>query len=90
MKVAVFGSGLMGSAIARDLVSSSDVEEVMVCDVDRHRLNSLARAESSEKLSTKHHSVVNRSETTKLLRHFDVGVAALPHGLSEYVIASTL
>jgi lysine 6-dehydrogenase len=90
MKVAVFGSGLMGSAIARDLVSSSDVEEVMVCDVDRYRLNSLARAESSEKLSTKHHSVVNRSETTKLLRHFDVGVGALPHGLSEYVIASTL
>ena len=90
MKVAVFGSGLMGSAIARDLVRSKDVDEVMVCDIDRSRLKTLARAESSEKLSVKHHNVINRSETTKLLKHFDVGVGALPHGLSEYAIESTL
>ncbi len=90
MKVAVFGSGLMGSAIARDLVRSEDVDEVMVCDIDRNRLNTLARAESSEKLSVKVHNVINRSETAKLLKHFDVGVGALPHGLSEYAIESTL
>ena len=90
MKVAVFGSGLMGSAIVRDLVRSKDVDEVMVCDIDRSRLKTLARAESSEKLSVKHHNVANRSETTKLLKHFDVGVGALPHGLSEYAIESTL
>ncbi len=90
MKVAVFGSGLMGSAIARDLVRSEDVDEVMVCDIDRTRLKTLARAESSEKLSVKHHNVTNRSETTKLLKHFDVGIGALPHGLSEYAIESTL
>jgi lysine 6-dehydrogenase len=90
MKVAVFGSGLMGSAIARDLVRSEDVDEVIVCDIDRTRLKTLARAESSEKLSVRHHNVTNRSETTKLLKHFDVGVGALPHGLSEYAIESTL
>lgn len=90
MKVAVFGSGLMGSAIARDLVRSKGVDEVMVCDIDRSRLKTLARAESSENLSVKHHNVASRSETTKLLKRFDVGVGALPHGLSEYAIESTL
>ncbi len=60
MKVAVFGSGLMGSAIARDLVRSRDVDEVAVCDVDRNRLNSLARMERSAKLSVKLHDVRHR------------------------------
>jgi lysine 6-dehydrogenase len=88
--VAVFGSGLMGSAIARDLVRASDVSQVVVCDIDRKRLDSLVRVESSEKLSVKRHDVSRRSETVKLLRKFDVGIGALPHGLSEYAIESTL
>jgi lysine 6-dehydrogenase len=90
LKVAVFGSGLMGSAIARDLVGSSDVDEVVVCDINRKRLDLLARAEPSEKLLVKRHDVSRRSETVRLLRKCDVGVGALPHGLSEYAIESTL
>lgn len=86
----MFGSGLMGSAIARDLVRSKDVDEVAVCDVDRKRLRSLVRTEPSEKLSVKRHDVTRRSETVRFLRNFDVGVGALPHGLSEYAIESTL
>jgi lysine 6-dehydrogenase len=90
MKVGVFGSGLMGSAIARDLIRSKNVEEVAVFDIDRRALNSLARVELSEKLSVKHHDVTRRSETVRLLRKLDVGVGALPHGLSEHAIESTL
>ena len=90
MKVGVFGSGLMGSAIARDLVKSKSVDEVAVFDIDRRTLDSLARAELSEKLYVKRHDVTRRSETVRLLRKFDVGVGALPHGLSEYAIESTL
>jgi lysine 6-dehydrogenase len=80
----------MGSAIARDLVKSRDVDEVVVCDIDRKRLNSLAQVEPSQKLSTKHHDVTRRSKTVRFLKEFDVGVGALPHGLSEYAIESTL
>ena len=90
MRVVVFGSGLMGSAIARDLVKSKEIEQVTVCDVNRNRLDSLARAERSAKLTVKIHDVRRRSGTTKQLRRHDVGVGALPHGLSEYAIESTL
>jgi lysine 6-dehydrogenase len=90
MKVGVFGSGLMGSAIARDLVKSKSVDEVAVFDIDQRTLDSLARAEPSEKLYVKRHDVTRLSETVRLLRKFDVGVGALPHGLSEYAIESTL
>lgn len=90
LKVAVFGSGLMGFAVARDLVRSSHVDEVVVCDIDRKRLKSLVGAEPSEKLSVRRHDVTRRSATVRLLRGFDVGVGALPHGLSKYAIESTL
>ena len=90
MKVGVFGSGLMGSAIARDLVRSKNVEEVAVFDIDRRALNSLAKVEPSEKLTVRRHDVTRRPETVRLLRKYDVGVGALPHGLSEYAIESTL
>ncbi len=90
LKVAVFGSGLMGFAIARDLVRSSEVDSVVVCDIDRKPLEKLVRAEPSEKLAVRRHDVTRRSGTVKLLRDFDVGVGALPHGLSEYAIESAL
>jgi len=61
MKVAVFGAGLMGSAIARDLVKSKEVDYVAVYDIDRKRLNSLAQTEHSSKLSLKLHDVRKRS-----------------------------
>ncbi|MGD0175843.1 MAG: saccharopine dehydrogenase C-terminal domain-containing protein [Candidatus Bathyarchaeia archaeon] len=86
----MFGSGLMGSAIARDLVGSKLVDEVTVYDVDRNRLNALARRVHSGKLSVKAHDVRRRSDTARLLKRFDVGVGALPHGLSEYAIESTI
>jgi lysine 6-dehydrogenase len=90
LKIAVFGSGLMGSAIARDLVRSKDVDEVLVCDINRQSLDGLARTEPSEKLRLKRHNVTRRPETVRLLRRFDVGVGALPHGLSECAIQSSL
>lgn len=80
----------MGSAIARDLVESKLVDKVLVCDVDRRRLNALARAVHSGKLSVKVHDVRRRLNTIRLLKQFDVGVGALPHGLSEYAIESTI
>jgi lysine 6-dehydrogenase len=50
----------------------------------------LAGKEHSTKLSTKVHDVRNRGETAKVLKRFDVGVGALPHGLSEYAISATI
>lgn len=90
MRIGIFGSGLMGATIARDLVRLKDVEQVVVFDVNRDRLKALTRIEPSAKLSVKLHDVRHRSKTVKLLKRFDVGVGALPHGLSEYAIESAV
>ena len=80
----------MGSTIARDLAKSKHVDQVTVYDVDRDRLRALAERDHTTKLSTKIHDVRKKNETAKLLRRFDVGVGALPHGLSEYAILATI
>jgi len=80
----------MGSVIARDLAKSRQVDEVAVYDIDRKQLKSLVTAEKSGKLSAKRHNVTHRAATVGLLKGFDVGVGALPHGLSEYAIESAL
>jgi lysine 6-dehydrogenase len=88
MRVAVFGSGLMGATIARDLVKSKEVDRVAVYDLDRTKLQALVHKEHSSKLTVKVHDVRRKGETTKLMKKFDVGIGALPHGLSYYAIYS--
>jgi lysine 6-dehydrogenase len=80
----------MGATIAQDLVKSKQVDQVTVYDIDRGRLQALARKEHSWKLRTKVHDVRKRSETVKLLKMCDVGIGALPYGLSEYAIHSAI
>jgi len=90
LRVVIFGAGLMGSTIARDLVRSRDVEEVSLCDVDESRLKEVRRVERSTKLKLKKHDVRRRTQTIELLKRFDVGIGALPHELCEYPIRATL
>ena len=90
MRVAVFGAGLMGATIALDLVKSREVDQVTVCDSDRRKLRTLTERDHSTKLATKVHDVRRRGETAKFLKKFDVGVGALPHGVSEYAIQAAV
>jgi lysine 6-dehydrogenase len=90
LRIAVFGSGLMGSAIAQDLVSADDVDDVTVLDIDRNRLNAVQRKVRSSKLHVKVHDVRRQSENVKTLKNVDVGIGALPHEFSEYAVRATL
>jgi lysine 6-dehydrogenase len=90
MRVAIFGSGLMGATIASDLTKAKQVDSVTVHDIDRRRLRALAGKEPSPKLTTKLHDVRREKETARLLRKFDIGVGALPHGLSEHAIQAAI
>ena len=90
MKLAIFGAGLMGATIALDLVKSKQVDHVTVYDLDPRRLRILTRRVDSAKLSAKVHDVRRSSATAQLLKEFDVGIGALPHGLSEYAIRSAI
>jgi len=90
MKFAVFGAGLMGATIALDLVKSKEVDQVTVYDVDRRKLRALTGRCHSTKLAAKVHDVRRPTKTAKLLNKFDVGVGALPHGISEFAIQSAI
>lgn len=79
MKVAVLGSGLMGSAISLDLARSRDVDEVVVADLDPSRLSAV-RKKAGRKLSTQEVDVRDADRLTRFLSGFDVAASALPHG----------
>ena len=71
MKVLVLGSGMMGSAIAFDLVKANDVEEILLTDIDEQRARSV-----SESLPT-----ISRKATIRSARldinYFDDVVSAM-------------
>lgn len=78
VKVGVFGSGLMGRVVAQTLLDERDVSEVMVVDTDQKRLESLAEATHSQKLSTHQVSVADRIRVAPLINGCSVVVCALP------------
>jgi lysine 6-dehydrogenase len=90
LRVAIFGAGLMGLTIARDLVKSKDVGEVSLYDVDETRLRRAKRVEPSPRLKLKKHDVRRLNQTVELLKTVDVGIGALPYELCEYPIRATL
>lgn len=81
MRVAVLGSGMMGSVIARDLARSTDVDSVVVADVDGERLESLRKLTPGRKLTTQYLDVKDKNRAARFLREFDVVSSALPHGV---------
>jgi lysine 6-dehydrogenase len=81
MKVAVLGSGLMGSVIGWDLARSEKVDEVVVADIDASRLEKVRRKTRGRKLSVEILDIKDRKRTVSFLKRFDVAVSALPHGI---------
>jgi len=81
MKVAVLGSGLMGSVIGWDLARSDDVDEVVVADIDAERLQKLKKRAPGKKLSAEVLDIRDRKRVVSFLKRFDVAASALPHGV---------
>ena len=81
MKAAVLGSGLMGSVIGWDLAASKDVDQVVVADVDRGRLEEVMRRSPGRKMSVEVLDVKDRKKAVSFLKRFDVAASALPHGI---------
>ncbi len=84
MKAAVLGSGLMGSVIGWDLARSEGVDEVVVADIDRGRLEQVKRRTPGRKLSTEVIDIKDRKKVVSFLRRFDVAASALPHGIVHH------
>ncbi len=82
MNVLVFGCGLMGRAIALDLVEANEVETVTVGDAAIEKLKALETETKAEKLSTQKIDVSNRTKLANFMKRFDVVTNALPHSFS--------
>ena len=81
MKVAVLGTGLMGSVIAWDLSRSEGVDRVVVADLDEERLQAVRKRVGGKKLEAEVLDLREKEKTAKFLRGFDVAASALPHGV---------
>jgi lysine 6-dehydrogenase len=90
MKILVLGCGLMGRAIALDLLESKDVDAVTVTDVSKQNLEALENEVQSEKLTTRRIDATNRSQVVSLLKGFDVATNALPHSVAVSVVRASI
>ncbi len=81
MKAAVLGSGLMGSVIGWDLARSDGVDEVVVADIDRERLDRVKRKSPGKKMSVEVLDIKDTRRVVSFLKRFDVTASALPHGI---------
>ncbi len=79
MKFLVLGSGMMGSAIAYDLVHSPKVDEVVLADIDAERASTCASSIRSKKLKPLGLDVNNASDVVRAMRGKDVTVGAVSY-----------
>jgi len=78
MKIAVLGAGLMGPTIAMDCIESDDVEEVLLIDIDREKLDrASAKLGNPSKLKTMVQDVTDRRGLAETLRGYDAAAIAL-------------
>jgi len=84
MKVLVLGSGMMGAAIALDMVKSDEVSKVVVADYNITKSKNVVAQLKSDKVSSRWTDVRDIQATKKLMKGFDVAVCALPEGLDVF------
>ena len=82
MKIVIFGSGLIGPAVAYNLMSDQEVSQVTICDLDQTKLDTALSQLSSIKGSDKVDSAVidltDKAASIKKISEYDVAVGALP------------
>jgi lysine 6-dehydrogenase len=78
MKVAIIGAGLMGPTIAKDCLKDVDVEEVLVIDIDKSKLDNFKESlTNTSKLKTVIQDVSDRKSLAKILGGYNVVAIAL-------------
>jgi lysine 6-dehydrogenase len=78
MKVVVIGAGLMGPTIVKDCIESDDVEDVLVIDIDKSKLDNVRNSiVNISKLKTGILDVTDKEALVDLLKGYDVATIAL-------------
>ena len=87
MRIAVLGAGLMGPTIAMDCIESDEIEDVLLIDIDRRRLDKVAENLGNPwKLKTLAQDIRDRQKLVKSLGDYDVACIALLRWLNVEVI----
>ena len=87
MRIVVLGAGLMGPAMAGNCIECGEVEEVLLVDIDKKRLNAAAaKLGNPEKLRIKVGDVRDRQGMAATLKGYDVVCIALPRWLNVEAI----
>lgn len=90
MKIGVLGSGLMGKEAARDLITSKDVEEVGLADIDFPRAKQVCDSLNSSKLTAYQVNAGDEAELSDYMRRFDVIINALFYTFNEMVAQTAI
>lgn len=90
MKIAVLGAGLMGKEAVRDLVSSKNVIEVAVADINFHQAQSVCKTIGSPKVKAFQLDAGNFKALVQFLSGYDVAINALFYSFNEQVAKAAI
>lgn len=82
MKVTILGLGMIGSAVAHELMNSSKITELTLIDANQGNINTCLSSLNSIKASGSVVELTNYSEVVAILNDSDIAIACLPHFLS--------
>ncbi len=87
MKILVFGgSGAIGRAVAWDLAKDREVKAIGIVGRRKEALGKTKEWIGSDKVIPQPLDILNREETMKLMKLYDVGVIALPDRKTSYTL----
>ncbi|EKN69955.1 saccharopine dehydrogenase [Neobacillus bataviensis LMG 21833] len=90
MRVAVLGAGLMGKEVARDLINSPMVKEVVLADVDINKIENVCIQLNSVKLSSAYIDASNEDQLGAFMKDFDIVINALYIAFNELVAKTAI
>ena len=76
MKICVIGAGAQGSVIAKILAEDSEIDKVVLADINTQLLERIARKMDSSRLSTERVDAGNIDDLGKVLKGVDIAVNA--------------
>ncbi len=82
MKYAVLGAGLMGKAIAWDILNQDDTTEVILTDNSQNKLSEASWLIDNPKLLTELIDATNSDQVEFILKKVDAAVAAIHYGFN--------
>jgi len=76
MKICIIGAGAQGSVIAKILAEDSEIDKVVLADINTQLLQRVAKQIDSSKLSTERVDAGNSDDLAKVLKGTDVVINA--------------